>query len=347
MKILHVVTSLAIGGVPRLLESILPLQVDRNEITVLVYVRLNNDIESRLEQAGIRIISLNEPKFRNPRVIFRMRKIFQDYDIVHSHLFPTLYWASLASRGLNVKMVYTEHSTSNSRRGRWYFRPLERFIYKRYDKIISISQQTHDALTLWLEQDDARFVVVNNGVDTKKLASVKMPIIPKSLIMVSRFAASKDQETVIRAMKYIDKDATISFVGDGENLEACKKLAAETGVSDRVRFLGSCSDVPELISSSYIGIQSSKWEGFGLAAVEVMACGKPIIATDVDGLKQIVIGAGEVFTTGNVLELAGLVNNLLADERCYNDMAERCKKRALEYDISLTSSDYLKLYDSL
>lgn len=347
MRILHVITSLEFGGAQRLLVDLLPLQSALDEVTLLVYERVYNDFERTIEEAGIKILCLNEHIFHNPRVIFRLRKIFRDYDLVHAHLFPTIYWASLAARGVGVKLVYTEHSTSNSRRNKSYFRPIERLMYSRYDRIISISQQTQEALTSWLGQRDERFVVINNGVDTKKFSSVKVSVVPKSLIMVSRFASSKDQETVIRAMEHIDKEAVLRFVGDGENRTHCEVLAQELGVSDRVQFLGSRSEVPELIASSYIGIQSSNWEGFGLTAVELMAAGKPVIATNVDGLKQVVEGAGEIFNVGNASELAAQVNYLLHDREYYQMIAKKCIQRAITYDISLMSEKYLKLYKSL
>ncbi len=347
MRILHVITSLEIGGAQRLLADLLPLQSASEEVTLLVYERVHNDFERTIEDAGIKILCLNEHNFHNPGVIFRLRKIFRDYDLVHAHLFPTIYWASLAARGLRVKLVYTEHSTSNSRRNKSYFRPIERFMYSRYDRIISISQQTQDALISWLGQHDERFVVINNGVDTKKFASVKVPVIPKSLIMVSRFALSKDQETVIRAMEHIDKEVILRFVGDGENRVNCEKLAQALGVSDRVQFLGSCSDVPELVASSYIGIQSSNWEGFGLTAVELMAAGKPVIATNVDGLKQVVEGAGEIFNVGDATELAAKVNNLLSDNQYYYLVKDKCRKRSMMYDILIMLENHLKLYKSI
>lgn len=347
MRILHIITSLEIGGAQRLLADLLPLQAASEEVTLLVYERVYNDFEKTLEQAGIKIMCLDEHNFHNPRIIIRLRKIFKDYDLVHAHLFPTIYWTSLAARGIDIKLVYTEHSTSNSRRSKWYFRSIERFMYDRYDKIISISQQTQDALISWLRQHDERFVVINNGVDTEKFASVKVPVVPKSLIMVSRFASSKDQETVIRAMQYIDKEATLRLVGDGENRHRCEVLANELSLSDRVQFLGSRSDVPELVASSYIGIQSSNWEGFGLTAVEMMAASKPVIATNVDGLRQVVEGAGEVFTCGNATELAARVNYLLSDQLYYQAMSERCRQRALEYDISVMSKMYSQLYESM
>lgn len=347
MKILHVITSFEFGGAQRLLSDLLPLQAKTEDVALLVYERVDNDFERKVVDAGVKIISLDEHNFHNPGVILNMRKIFKDYDVVHAHLFPTVWWASLAARGLKVKMVYTEHSTSNSRRGKWYLSPIEQFMYARYNKIISISQQTQDALCTWLRSTDKRFVVICNGVDTARFASVKKPVIPKSLIMVSRFASSKDQATVIRAMQHIDPEATLRFVGDGDNLEHCKQVASELGLTDRVQFLGARSDVAELVAESYIGIQSSNWEGFGLTAVEIMACGKPVIATNVDGLKQVVEGAGEVFQLGNANELAVRVNALLKDETYYQRCAEACRKRASQYDIQQMVDKYLKVYQEI
>ena len=246
--------------------------------------------------------------------------------------------------GLKVKLVYTEHSTSNSRRNKWYFRLIECFVYKRYNRIISISQETQDALTSWLKQDDERFVVINNGVNIRKFASTKMQVVERSLIMVSRFVSSKDQETVIRAMKHIEDDAILYFVGDGETRTHCENTAKELGVFGRVFFLGSRSDVAELISSSYIGIQSSNWEGFGLTAVELMAAGKPVIASNVDGLKQVVDGAGLIFEKGNDDDLAHKISLLLNDKCYYETISRQCRERASLYDITLMADDYKKLY---
>lgn len=347
MRILHVITSLEIGGAQRLIADLLPLQVSKFDVTLLVYERVHNNFEKIVEEAGVTIISLDKHNYYNPSIILRMRKIFKQYDLVHAHLFPTIYWASLAARGLKVKLVYTEHSTSNSRRNKWYFRSIERLMYRRYDKIISISQQTQDALTFWLKQHDERFVVINNGINTKKFASVKKSVIPKSLIMVSRFASSKDQQTVIRAMKHIDNEVTLYFVGDGDNRLHCENLVRELEIVDRVKFLGARSDVAELVASSYIGIQSSNWEGFGLTAVEIMASGKPIIASNVDGLIQIVDGAGLIFNKGDEKDLAKNISLLLNDKIYYDSVSEKCKVRALLFDINVMAENYKIVYDKL
>lgn len=348
MKLLHIISSLEIGGAQRLLSDLLPIQIQHGlEVDLLVNVQIENEFTEKIKRAGINIISLDSNDIYRLSNIIKLRKIIRLYDVVHVHLFPSLYWAAIASVGIKVKMVYTEHSTSNRRREKSYFRPIEKLIYKRYDRIISISRQTESALQQWLQSSDKRFVVIENGVDTRRLSALRRPVVPKSLIMVSRFAASKDQETLIRSMKYLDKDIVLNLVGDGDNLDYCRSIAKSEGVSDRVMFLGARSDVAELIAEAYIGIQSSNWEGFGLTAVEIMAAGKPVIASDVDGLKQVVEGAGEIFHRGDVDELALKISRLLKDKSYYETSVARCKGRAALYDIAVMSEKYENLYYEL
>lgn len=348
MRVLHVISSLEIGGAQRLLSDLLPIQKQQGiDVSLLVLKSENNAFSKKVAVAGVPIISLNVKSFRNPFLAFKVRKVIKQYDVVHAHLVHALYICSLAARGLKTKMVYTEHSTSNNRRGKAYLRPIEKYIYGRYDKLISISQQTQDALQDWLQSNDDRFIVINNGVDTKAFGNIHKGVIPKSLIMVSRFASSKDQETVIRAMKELDDDVTLRFVGDGENLEHCKKVANDIGVGGRVQFLGARSDVADLIAESYIGIQSSNWEGFGLTAVELMAAGKPVVATEVDGLKQVVEDAGLLFPVGDYERLVETLSQLLTDTDFYKLHSQKCIKRANQYDIHNTVSSYIEVYRSI
>ena len=130
-------------------------------------------------------------------------------------------------------------------------------------------------------------------------------------------------------------------------MENVKQYASELGVSDRVKFLGMRQDIPALIASCDIGIQSSHWEGFGLTAVEFMAAGKPVIASRVPGLEQVVEGAGALFEKGNDLELAAIIKRLAANRNEYNRVAERCRIRAKEYDISKMAKAYVNVYQSL
>ena len=126
-----------------------------------------------------------------------------------------------------------------------------------------------------------------------------------------------------------------------------QELVNELNLSDKIHFLGVRNDIPQLIKSSYIGIQSSNWEGFGLTAVELMAGGIPVVASNVEGLKQVVGGAGLLFERGNNKQLATIVNKLLSNQILYDDVKLKCMERSRKYDVITMVNKYLMVYKSL
>lgn len=319
MNTLHIISSLEIGGAQKLLSDLLPVLRDIGEpVDLLVYRREYNALEKKLEDAGIRIISLDIDNFRSPEVIPALRKAIKPYSKIHVHLFPCLYQVALASVGRHKKLFYTEHSTSNRRRQIRLMKSVERYIYGRYRKIVAISDATREALVKWLgKKFEGKAVTILNGIDLDLFAkAAPSPQFPshRYVLMVSRFAEMKDQDTLIHAIPHVkDQRLLFFFAGDGPRLEHCRQLAARLKVDKRCVFLGARDDIPELIAGSTLGVQSSKWEGFGLTAVEFMAAGKPVIASDVPGLRDIVGDPSRLFPVGDHKRLAALIDATLAD----------------------------------
>lgn len=357
MKILHIISSLEIGGAQKLVHDLaLTQKLEGNDVSVLVYYNCDSTFEKEMIKAGVNIISLKCTNSKSLLLPIKLRHVLKDYDVAHVHLFPALYQAALASVGIKTPLVYTEHSTYNRRRAKKYLRPLEQLVYSRYSKIISISEQTQEALFNWLKpRATSKFQTIHNGVklETFHKAETKNPkdIFGRTgipILMVSRFVPAKDQATLIKALKFIeDTDIFVAFAGDGELIQDAKKLAEEVGVAERCVFLGSRNDIPELIKSSAIGVQSSHWEGFGLTAVEFMAAGKPVIASSVDGLKQVVDGAGILFSPGDEQQLARIINQLLSDNILYSDISAKCLNRAEKYSLESTAKQYYDAYNNI
>mgnify|MGYP000294801803 FL=1 len=143
------------------------------------------------------------------------------------------------------------------------------------------------------------------------------------------------------------EDVHLLLVGNGVLIEEKKKLASHLKISDRVHFLGYRSDVSRLLKTADICVLSSHYEGFGLAIVEGMAAGIPCIGTNVDGLSQVIEGAGLLFETGNHNQLKEKLHQLFTDKEYYNKISKQCEVRAKEYDISLMINAYVNLYNEL
>lgn len=157
MKILHIINNLGSGGAEKLIEETVPIMNKKEgiKVDVLLLTDNNNVFDKKLKDNGIKVDVIPLRKPRNPINIYYIRKyiIEGEYDVVHAHLFPTIYWVSIASKLIfknKPKFVMTEHSTHNRRRERNYLRCLEKFIYSSYDKIVSISQQTQNNLISWI-----------------------------------------------------------------------------------------------------------------------------------------------------------------------------------------------------
>lgn len=350
MKVLHVTTALYVGGISRFLVDLLTIQQIQHDVTLLVLQDRENHFKTALKQAGINIICLDVKNVYNPFITFKFAKIFKSFDVVHVHLFPSLYWASLASFFCNTPLVFTEHSTFNNRRDLRLFKFIERFIYSRYNSIVAISKEAHDQLISWLDRsnDDHKYIIINNGVNSVEFYPMDTVLEgPPIIFMHARFNPQKDQITVIKALTKVKSDVKLLLAGDGPTKSLCESIVTQLDLTDKVVFLGNRNDIPQLINRSMIGVQSSNFEGFGLSALEIMACGKPIIASDVEGFSQVVRGAGLVFPVGDYVSLACHIDSLLNDKELYFTIKDRCFKRACEYSILITESEYSKCYNKL
>lgn len=167
----------------------------------------------------------------------------------------------------------------------------------------------------------------------------------KAILMVAGFRDAKDQDTIVKALSNLDKEKfEVWFAGVGERMEEVKQLAVSLNVSDRVRFLGLRTDIPNVLRAADIIIMSSHWEGLSLSNVEGMSAHKPFIASDVNGLREVTKDYGLLFPHEDATTLAQVINSLADDEAYYNEIAERCYNRALEFDISKMVAGYDQVY---
>lgn len=362
MKILHIDNSLGMGGAEKLILDTVPLY-RKAGIEMDVLVILDDDFPFAKELQELDCCKLfilkkskNEKDVYNPTMIFKISKILKNYDIAHLHVFPSLYYAVFANflNGSKTKLVLTEHNTLNRRVANKIFRPIEKFIYNNYEKVICITKEIEIKYQKYLGLSD-KLMTINNGVDVKKIG--KAPSHERSkfgysaedklIIMVARFTDQKDQDTVIKALSLLPIAYKLILVGDGKRREELEKLALELQLLDRINFLGIRSDVYPLYKMSDIAVLCSHWEGFGLAAVEAMACGIPIIASNVDGLAQVVENAGILFDAGNSNQLAEIIFSLENNEKKYKNVVQKCVVRAEEYDIVKMVNKHIKLYESI
>lgn len=360
MKVLHVINSLAMGGAEKLIAETVPrLRSAGLEVEVLLLNGTETKLVSDLKADGIEVHSLGNGSVYHPKHIFGIMPYLQRFDIIHVHLFPAQYFAAAAKMlsPSRVKLIFTEHNTTNRRIENAWFKIPEKLIYAQYDKIIAITEEVKQALKNHIGLPESKIEVLENGIDTRKFseaAPLQRSAIAEGIsdddfliTQVSGFRPQKDQATVVKAMMHLPKNVKLLLVGQGVTLDTVKQIAKEAGVADRVLFLGIRHDIPNLLKASDVVLLSSHYEGLSLASLEGMASGRPFIGSAVPGIKDLVEGYGILFPQGDAEALAQEITRLLEDRGYYEAVAGLCTDRAKAYDISKMVDKTVKLYRSL
>lgn len=353
MRILQVITSLQIGGAEKLVVDLVTLYQEKgHQVDVLLFNGVDTPFKKQLQNRGIRIIEFSQGgNVYNPLYIFRLIPILKKYDVVHTHNTAPQLFAALANLFCRTKLITTEHSCNNRRRGNMLFRLLDKWMYRQYHSIVAISDKAEENLTAYLHSTD-RVLTIYNGVNCASFRDAHPDVQWRNgktvITMVAGLRMEKDQDTLIRAMQYLSKDSyELWLVGDGVRRNELEKLAEDCGVTDNVKFWGIRSDIPTILKTSDIVVMSSHWEGLSLSSIEGMSSGRPFLASDVDGLHEITDGYGILFPHGDDKAFAAEIEKLANDKDWYQSVAEKCQQRAAEFDIEKTVEQYLNVYKQL
>ena len=358
MKILHVITSLYTGGAERLMVDLLPRLTDggKNQIELLLLNGVETPFKQLLTQQGIKIhcLSMTNDVY-SPRKLFAVRRFLSTnhYDIIHTHNTACQLFVPLAHqwKRLDGVLVTTEHSSTNRRRSHWWLQWLDKWMYSRYDAIVCIADKAKDNLEEYTGRTE-NVITINNGVDISRFIRPIKDISCNDSFVVTMVAAlriEKDHGTLLKAIKRLPQNYSLRIVGGGphEVADSVKKMCNELKLDARVSFLGLRQDIPDILEQSDINVLSSHWEGLSLSSIEGMASGRPFIASDVDGLREVVGGAGVLFSHGDEKDLADKIQWLCEHPDEYRRVALQCQEKARQYDISETANRYIELYKKL
>lgn len=322
-----------------------------HEVNVCLFDGVETNFTKSLRENGINIISFSKDcNVYNPLFIIKLARLMRKYDIVHTHNTACQLFAAIGSYFCKAKCVTTEHSTSTRRRNYPIFRPIDKWMYTRYKGIICISEPSQANLCEYIG-DHYPIQVIKNGVNVRKFfdaTPIDLGIGDcKKITMVAGFRYEKDQPTVIKALNYLPGDYHVVLVGDGVERDNLEKLVDSLELRERVHFLGLRNDVPNILKSSDVVVMSSHREGLSLSNVEGMCSGHPFVASDVEGLREVTKGYGLLFPHGDSKALADIIMKLCTDASYAKEVSDRCKERAMEYDIQKMVDGYEQVYESI
>ncbi len=312
--------------------------------------RLNNYVENIFFHE---VETSNYPLFEFPlyslALASKMVEVaeFENLDLLHVHYaIPHATSAFLAKQMLNgkrdLKIITTLHGTDITLVGlEPSFLPLVKFSIDQSDGVTAVSRFLKEK-TITNYSCDKDIKVIPNFVDTdlfkpKINGEFKKHIAgenEKLLVHTSNFRVVKRVTDTIKIFEKIhDKiPSKLILVGDGPDRSECERLCRKIGLCDKVKFLGKQDGLVEILTSSDIFLIPSQSESFGLAALEAMACGLPVVSSSVGGLPELIRHneTGFIAEIGDIDRMAKYTLELLMNERKYKMFSDNARSRAVD-----------------
>jgi glycosyltransferase involved in cell wall biosynthesis len=338
LRILNVIDSLYAGGAESLLKNFLIEAKKYEDFQIDVCTLYSRNVfKEELVNNGITVYDLDLPFKYDFRGVLRLVRLINsnNYDIVHVHLFPADIFVALASLFIRnkPKFIFSEHNVYNRRRSIIFYKPVDKFTYSRYQKVVCVSQKIKESLVDYLKELKKKTIVIRNGIpvpDRKSDVEAKKEY---DVLCVARLEDAKGIDILLKAVailkEKVNSPLNVAVVGDGSKSEILFNLSQSLGLENVVHFLGLRKDVSHLMDVSKIFVLPSRWEGLPMVILEAMAHGLPVVSTPVGGIPEIVKSGenGILVPEEDPNSLSEVIFRLLHD----SDLLENLSKNAYEF----------------
>ncbi len=263
----------------------------------------------------------------------------------------------LKKEGYEIPVITTLHGTDITLVGRdKTYAPVVTFSINESDAITAVSENLR--METFKHFDIKKEIeVIVNFVDVSRfqrqpINAFKKVIAPNGeriLLHASNFRKIKRVQDVVKIFAEVNKQipSKLLFVGDGPERSTAEDLARELGVCDEIQFVGKQEQMEDIMPIADLFLLTSEYESFGLAALEAMAAGVPVVSTNAGGLSEIVTD-GDNGYMGNVGDVATMSKHAIAilkDDNTLNEFKKRAAEHAKKFDISKIIPLYEKLYE--
>lgn len=266
----------------------------------------------------------------------------EDIDIIHGHyLFPAGAAAVEVGNKHNIKTYVTAHGSDMFelyKKQKFMRKPLKN-VLKSADKVFAVSNALQDEILAtdvsnigektslyWNSVDTEKFHEQENK-EFKKSMNIDKPIV----MFVGNLIRRKNVKSILDAKKESDADYELVIVGGGPLFNDLQKKVRDEKI-DGVTFTGPRHDVENIIPSADLLILPSFSESFGLVLIEALACGIPVIGSNVGGIKEIITeDVGLLIDPYNPRTISVAIDKLLTDENLYNSFKSNARDRAMDF----------------
>jgi glycosyltransferase involved in cell wall biosynthesis len=295
-----------------------------------------------------------------------LKKIKPDIVYLHSSKAGALGRIALLFN-FKTKIIYNAHgwyfNADISNKKRKIFALIEKILAIKTKKIINISKNEYESALQHKIAPKKKMCIIENGIDFTKFANneqyrertrKELNIKDNEIVIgvVGRLTEQKDPITMIKAFNEVykeNKKVKLMYVGSGNLEDEVIKFARDNNILDRIVITGWVSNVAKYIPAFDIAVLPSKWEGFGLAIIEYMACDKPIIATNVGGILNIIKNGenGLLINKEDTEQLREKILELINNKELYNNIIKINKEEKEKYDINIMLKKNMKIIEEV
>ncbi|MEZ5912476.1 MAG: glycosyltransferase family 4 protein [Paracoccaceae bacterium] len=360
----HVLTSPGNGGVPRVVRALVS-RIDRRRYEPSVFflkpgegLDVFRDLDATVEMASI--------ARGKTGAIAALAEFLaaQRVAILHTHSFrPNLYgrMAGALLRADGLRIVAHYHNDYADKWADPSAIALERRLGRITDARIAVSNAVAGHVADWTGADEDSVSVIRNGLDLDRLVSADRARGRAALglgeghvciCLVGRICAQKGVDVFIDAAESLLSDLpqarfVVLGVTEDKALSARLRARAEAAPRQAIRLLGHREDLGDLLAGCDILAAPSRWEGFGLAVVEGMAMGLPVVASAVGGLPEVTQGAAYLIPPDDPASLAAALRRLVDNPPLRAEYGRAARLRSATFDWAKTADAVERLYDRI
>jgi glycosyltransferase involved in cell wall biosynthesis len=347
VKVLHVHRIGGIGGSERHLLTLLPALAERGvDVRFLGLDDTSRAPDPFYDALTVPYVRTPAPRDLDPRLALRVRRETRNADLVHTHLVHADVYGALGAR----RLVSTKHNDDPFRAGA--FRFVDRALARRADKVITITQALARFQVERVGLPADKLEVIHYGLDEPPLAwgsnpAADVPPDARVLLAVCRLEAQKGVDVAVRALPAIRAShpkAELVVLGEGPQRSELEELASHLQVP--VHLLGRVPDVAAWLRRADLLVHPARWEGFGLALLEAMLASKPVVATKVSSIPEIVVDGetGVLVAPDDAPALAAAVTRVLDDPGSYGKQG--LGRARSQFSVARMTDRTLALYET-
>jgi glycosyltransferase involved in cell wall biosynthesis len=349
-RVLHLIASLQMGGTERQLVELITRSSSPASHTVAVFYEpgiLAEQLQGQVVDIGPLSKRPIAGALANLALVGRYRSLVERLrpDVVHAHLGLSGIIATATPR--RVPVVEARRGRNVGFDAAWWGRLLEGFGHRRADLLLCNSEDLARRARerdLWTPPTR----VIHNGIDPDVFPVVPIPDGRPSVVVVANMRARKGVDLFLRVFAKVlaeVPDATATIVGEGRELPRLQALCTELGIGFAVTFTGAVADPRAYVAAAHVACLTSAYEGFPNALLEAMCMGRPVVATAVGGILELVRhGTDGLLAPQEVDPLAQSLTALLLDPARRSVMgasaAERARRFAWDRVVSETEQAY-------